>query len=69
VHERIGRLIEKAESTDIFPSLIKYKTEHNADNLQKLCVDIADFCRSVYASTKSEEERKIYRQMLTNLIK
>lgn len=56
-------------AVDIFPALHKYKNEHNTTNLQKLCVEVAEFCRNIYASTRSEEERKIYRGMLDNLIK
>ena len=57
--------IEKANEKQsdievIFPALQKYKNEHNSDNLKKLCAEIIEFCRSVYASTKNEEERKIY---------
>jgi hypothetical protein len=37
--------------------------------LQKLCVEIADFCRAVYASTRNEQERKIYFDMLEKLNK
>ena len=29
--------------TGIFPALHKYKTEHSTANLQKLCVEIAEF--------------------------
>ena len=54
---------------DIFPALQKYKDEHNTANLQKLMVEILDFCRSVYASTQNEEERNIYRSMLEKLNK
>ena len=54
---------------DIFPALQKYKDEHNTANLQKLMVEILEFCRSVYASTRSEEERKIYRSMIEKLNK
>lgn len=54
---------------DIFPALQKYKYEHNTANLQKLMVEILEFCRSVYASTRSEEERKIYRSMIEKLNK
>lgn len=55
--------------TGIFPALHKYKTEHNTANLQKLCVEIADFCRAVYASTTSPQERQIYFDMLDKLKK
>ena len=57
------------EAIDIFPALHKYKTEHNTDNLKKLCVEIAEFCRAVYASTQNEQERKIYYDMLEKLNK
>lgn len=55
--------------TGIFPALHKYKIEHNTDNLQKLCVEIIDFCRAIYASTKNEQERNIYYDMLDKLNK
>lgn len=66
---------EKAESEkqtdyysdlkDLFPALQKYKTEHSTANLQKLCAEIKSFCKAVYASTESEEERNVYMLMLT----
>ena len=58
---------EYREAIDIFPALHKYKIEHTTNNLQKLCVEIAQFCRAVYASTTSEQERKIYFDMLEKL--
>ena len=60
---------EYEEVVGIIPSLHKYKANHNITNLQKLCVEIADFCRAVYASTKNEQERKIYFDMLEKLNK
>ena len=60
---------EYRETIDIFPALHKYKTEHTTDNLKKLCVEIAQFCRAVYASTTNEQERKIYFDMLEKLNK
>ena len=60
---------EYREAIDIFPALHKYKISHNTDNLQKLCVEISEFCRSVYASTRSEAERNIYYNMLEKLNK
>lgn len=60
---------EYREAIDIFPALHKYKTEHTANNLKKLCVEIAQFCRAVYASTQNEQERKIYFDMLEKLNK
>ena len=61
--------MEYREAIDIFPALHKYKTEHSTDNLKKLCVEIADFCRAVYASTQNEQERNIYFDMLDKLNK
>nr|DAG65959.1 MAG TPA: hypothetical protein [Caudoviricetes sp.] len=60
---------EYKEAMDIFPALHKYQTEHNSINLQKLCVEIAEFCRAVYASTQNENERDIYYDMLEKLQK
>ena len=60
---------EYREAIDIFPALHKYKTEHTTDNLKKLCVEIAEFCRAVYASTINEQERRIYFDMLEKLNK
>ena len=54
-------------SEELLPSLQKYKDDHNIVNLQKLCVEISEFLRDVYASTKSEEEREIYRKMVERL--
>ena len=54
---------------DIFPALQKYKDEHNTANLQKLMVEILEFCRSVYASTQNDAERKVYRSMIEKLNK
>ena len=56
------------EATDIFPALIEYKTEHSARNLEKLCKEIQEFCLTVYASTRSKEEREIYYNMLEKLV-
>ena len=58
-----------SEIADIFPALQKYKDEHNTANLQKLMVEISEFCRSVYASTQNEAERKIYHTFIEKLNK
>ena len=58
-----------SEIADIFPALQKCKDEHSTANLQKLMVEILEFCRSVYASTRSEDERKIYHSMIEKLNK
>ena len=60
---------EYREAIDIFPALHKYKTEHNTANLQKLCVEISQFCHSVYASTQNDAERAIYNSMAKKINK
>ena len=55
-----------SELKDLFPALQKYKTEHNTANLQKLCAEIKQFCKSVYASTENEEERNVYFSVLVD---
>lgn len=68
IEETLGKTNDDGE-IDFFPALRKYKEEHNTANLQKLMVEILEFCRSVYASTRSEEERKIYHQFVGKLNK
>ena len=65
----LGKQKNDNSELDIFPALQKYKDEHNAANLQKLMVEILEFCRSVYASTQNEAERKVYRSMIEKLNK
>lgn len=60
---------EYKEAVDIFPALHKYKKEHSVVNLQKLCVEIAEFCLTLYASTQSDEERKVFKAMVEKLNK
>jgi hypothetical protein len=61
--------VEYREAIDIFPALHKYKTEHTTDNLKKLCVEVAQFCRAIYSSTQSDFERTIYNNMVESLKK
>ena len=65
----LEKQINDNSELDIFPALQKYKDEHNTANLQKLMVEILEFCRSVYASTRSEDERKIYHNFIEKLNK
>ena len=60
---------EYKEAIDIIPALHKYKADHNITNLQKLCVEISQFCNAVYASTQNEAERAIYNNMVKKLNK
>jgi hypothetical protein len=52
---------------DTFPALHKYKTEHNTDNLQKLCVEVSEFCRAIYASTQNRNEKEIFKKMIDKI--
>ena len=65
----LGKQTDDKSEIDFFPALQKYKDEHNTANLQKLMVEILEFCRSVYASTQNEAERKIYHSMIEKLNK
>ena len=65
----LGKTSNGYGEENIFPALRKYKDEHNTANLQKLMVEILEFCRSVYASTQNEAERKIYHSMIEKLNK
>lgn len=59
--------IEYKEAIDIFPALHKYKTEHNTDNLQKLCVEVSEFCRAIYAGTQNRNEKEIFKKMIDKI--
>ena len=61
--------VEYREAIDIFPALHKYKTEHSKENLQKLCVEVSQFCSAIYSSTRNNEERQVYFNMLDKLKK
>ena len=54
---------------DIFPALQKYKDEHSTANLKKLCIEVLDFCRSIYASTQSDGEREAFRNIMRKIEK
>lgn len=60
---------EYQEAVDIIPALHKYQAEHNTQNLQKLCVEVLEFCKALYASTRNDEERKVYDKMVEKLKK
>lgn len=60
---------EYAEAVDIIPALHKYQTSHTAENLQKLCVEVLEFCNAIYASTQNDEERKVYDRVFSKIKK
>ena len=55
------------ELKDIAPNLNTFIENHTVDNLQRLCIEIKEFCQAVYALTNSDEERKIYFNMVDSL--
>ena len=55
------------ELKDVAPSLNTFIENRTIENLQKLCLELQEFCQSVYALTKNDDERKIYFKMLDNL--
>lgn len=54
---------------DFLNVLKQYKAEHSAVNLAKLCNAFYDSLRAVYASTRNENERKIYFNMVSKISK
>lgn len=57
------------ELADIFPALKNYKQRHTLMEFKKLCMEIEEFLRQVYASTTNADERQIYFDMLQKLNK
>ncbi len=57
------------EKTEIEIALQNYRADHTAVNLKKLCIQIVEFCRQVYASTQNDSERQIYNDMIAKLNK
>ena len=63
-HEDIGFV---AVEKELFPTLIEFNQNHTEHNLKKLCLEIQEFCISVYSTLQNEEEKNIYRYMAKNL--
>ena len=45
---------------ELFPSYDEYMKIHSEHNLKKLCLEIQEFCMSIYATLESEEEKQIF---------
>lgn len=58
---------QQDELVDIFPALSEYQTNHNEHTLKKLCLEIQEFCQSIYVTTTSREERQIYFDMVEKI--
>lgn len=59
--------VPMTELNDIESSLMHFIKFHTLENLQKLCLEIQEFCQSVYALTQNEEERSIYFDMIRKI--
>lgn len=55
---------EQEELSDIFPALKDYQSNNSEHNFKKLCLEIQEFCQSVYVMTTNDEQRKIYFDMV-----
>lgn len=65
MHENVKFLNSGEDaSKSIFPALQEYQTNHNISTLKKLCIEISDFCRALYASTTNDEERQVLKEFL-----
>lgn len=60
---------EGKEEAVLFPSLDLYKADRSNMSLAKLCNEIADFCKKVYASTANDEQRDIFGKMAEKISK
>lgn len=54
----------EGELSDILPALHSYRAEHCTETLTQLCVEIADLCAAVYATTTCDAEREIFHRIL-----
>lgn len=64
--------VESISSTDksgIFPTLSAYQKARTDENFHKVCVELADFCIALYASTQNDKQREIYRAIMAKTIK
>lgn len=64
----IGATVQQNEFVNIFPALKDYQSNHTEHNLKKLCLEIQEFCQSVYVTTTNDTERKIYYDMVKKLM-
>ena len=63
----LGVTEQQEELIDVFPALKEYQLERNEHNFKKLCLEIREFCQSIYSMTANDEQREIYFDMIKNL--
>lgn len=52
---------------ELFPTLTEFRQNHTEHNLKKLCLEVKEFCISIYSTLQNEEEKNIYKSMFQNL--
>lgn len=48
--------------------LEQYKANKTQDNYQNLCVSVADFCKSLYASASTQTEKEIFKKIFGKVL-
>ena len=48
--------------------LKRYNAEKSLENFERLCVEIEEFCKAVYAEIDSEEKRDIFVKTLDKIV-
>ena len=58
----------ESEFGDIRPALNRYNTEKSLKNFERLCVEIEEFCKAVYAEIDSEEKKNFFIKTLDKIV-
>ena len=58
----------ESELGDIRPVLKRYNTEKSLENFERLCVEIEEFCKAVYAEIDSEEKKNFFIKTLDKIV-
>lgn len=58
----------ESELGDIRPALKRYNAKKSLENFERLCVEIEEFCKAVYAEIDSEEKRDIFVKTLDKIV-
>ena len=60
--------VSESEFGDIRPALNRYNTEKSLENFERLCVEIEEFCKAVYAEIDSEEKNNFFIKTLDKIV-
>lgn len=60
--------VSESEFGDIRPALNRYNTEKSLENFERLCVEIEEFCKAVYAEIDSEEKKNFFIKTLDKIV-